>query len=148
MVMSDIRKYRMTKQRQVILEELGKTRSHPTASQLYDIVRTRLPRISLGTVYRNLEVLEKMGKVNLITIGKMRRYDADIYEHNHIRCISCGKVDDYPSVSINISRKNQDFTPDFEVIGHAVNFYGVCGACREKGFKADKINALNGLTKN
>lgn len=48
---------RMTRQRAVILEELRKTATHPTADELYSIVRRRLPRISLGTVYRNLDFL-------------------------------------------------------------------------------------------
>ncbi|MGB5882784.1 MAG: transcriptional repressor, partial [Desulfobulbales bacterium] len=46
---------RLTSQRQVILEELQKVTSHPTASDVFDMVRKRLPRIGLGTVYRNLD---------------------------------------------------------------------------------------------
>ena len=54
---------RMTRQRAVILEELRKTKSHPTADELYSIVRERLPRISLGTVYRNLDFLAETGEI-------------------------------------------------------------------------------------
>jgi len=147
--MTEEKKYRMTKQRRIILEELKKTRTHPTAYQLHDIVRERLPRLSLGTVYRNLEVLEKMGKVNLIRIGKMRRYDADIHDHNHIRCISCGRVDDYPSVSMKIKNGQKKVEePPYEVIGHTVDFYGLCEKCRKCGIKSDRFGALNRITKN
>jgi len=52
---------RNTRQRQVVLEELRKLTSHPTAAELYEITRARLPKISLGTVYRNLEVLAENG---------------------------------------------------------------------------------------
>ena len=52
---------RLTSQRQVILEELRKVKSHPTANQVYDMVRKRLPRIGLGTVYRNLDLLAEKG---------------------------------------------------------------------------------------
>ena len=52
---------RQTRQREVILEELRKLTSHPTAADLYEIVRRRLPRVSLGTVYRNLELMSEMG---------------------------------------------------------------------------------------
>ena len=55
--MADIHKERMTKQREIVLEELRKTRMHPTADELYERVRKRLPKISLATVYRNLEWL-------------------------------------------------------------------------------------------
>ena len=54
---------RITKQRQVILEELRKLNTHPSADEIYKVVRRRLPRISLGTVYRNLEVLVQMGEI-------------------------------------------------------------------------------------
>lgn len=54
---------RMTRQRAVILEELRKTATHPTADELYSIVRRRLPRISLGTVYRNLDFLADSGEI-------------------------------------------------------------------------------------
>ncbi len=54
---------RMTRQRMVILEELKKVRTHPTADELYAMVRARLPRISLGTVYRNLDFLAETGEI-------------------------------------------------------------------------------------
>ena len=53
----------MTRQRRVILEALRGTTSHPTADEVYEMVRRRLPRISLGTVYRNLEILSGEGLV-------------------------------------------------------------------------------------
>ena len=55
--MESLPNMRLTTQRQIILEELGKVTSHPTANEVYDMVRKRLPRIGLGTVYRNLELL-------------------------------------------------------------------------------------------
>ncbi len=86
---------RMTKQREIILEELRKLKTHPTASDLYDIVRKRLPKISLGTVYRNLEILAEMGLIKKLEIaGKEKRWDGDISKHYHFRCVKCGKVED------------------------------------------------------
>ncbi len=86
---------RMTKQREIILEELKKLKTHPTASDLYDIVRKRLPKISLGTVYRNLEILAEMGLIKKLEIaGKEKRWDGDISKHYHFRCVKCGKVED------------------------------------------------------
>ena len=55
-------KQRMTIQKRIILEELGKTKKHPTAEALYSDVKKRLPEISIGTVYRNLELLAESGK--------------------------------------------------------------------------------------
>ena len=56
---------RMTRQRMVILEELRKVKTHPTADELYAMVRTRMPRISLGTVYRNLDFLTESKEIRL-----------------------------------------------------------------------------------
>ena len=62
-------KYRMTNQRQIILEEVKKVHSHPTADEVYERVRKKIPRISMGTVYRNLDVLSKTGLIRKIDPG-------------------------------------------------------------------------------
>ena len=64
--MSDLQKqqnFRMTRQRGIILEELRKINTHPSADEIYERVRKHLPRISLGTVYRNLEILSELGEI-------------------------------------------------------------------------------------
>lgn len=69
---------RMTRQRMVILEELRKVKTHPTADELYAMVRTRMPRISLGTVYRNLDFLTESKEIlKLESAGSIRRFDGD-----------------------------------------------------------------------
>ena len=89
--------FRMTNQRRVILQELRNVHSHPTADDIYIMVRKTLPRISLGTVYRNLEILSEMGLIKkLVGCGRQRRFDGDIENHYHIRCVKCGKIDDLP----------------------------------------------------
>jgi len=67
---------RMTRQRRVILEELQSKNNHPSADELYERVRAHLPRISLGTVYRNLEVLCELGEIQKLGLsGPLKRYD-------------------------------------------------------------------------
>ena len=69
---------RMTYQREIILEELKKTKTHPTADELYTTVRQRIPHISLATVYRNLETLANSGLVRkLEVIGRQKRFDGN-----------------------------------------------------------------------
>jgi Fe2+ or Zn2+ uptake regulation protein len=86
---------RLTPQRQVILEELAKVKTHPTANEVYDMVRKRLPRIGLGTVYRNLELMADNGMILKLEVGgSQKRFDATTNLHYHIRCTCCGKVDD------------------------------------------------------
>jgi Fur family transcriptional regulator, ferric uptake regulator len=124
---------RLTTQRQVILEELSKVKTHPTASELYDMVRKRLPRIGLGTVYRNLELMADSGMILKIEVGgTQKRFDATTEEHYHIRCSACGKVDDIdvPVVKELIDQA-ADATP-YLILGHHVEFTGICSVCQKR----------------
>ena len=60
---------RMTRQRFMVLQAVMETDSHPSADEIYEVVRTRLPRISLGTVYRNLDILAEQGKIQMLQLG-------------------------------------------------------------------------------
>lgn len=125
-------KYRMTEQRRVILETVRKADSHPTAADIYNTVRRKIPRISLGTVYRNLEVLSEMGQINRIDIGDQRRYDANMTDHDHIRCISCGNIDDIPPLKLDPRKYASKRDTDYKVLGYSIDMFGLCTACFEK----------------
>jgi Fur family transcriptional regulator, ferric uptake regulator len=122
---------RLTTQRQIILEELAKVKSHPSASELYDMVRKRLPRIGLGTVYRNLELMAESGMILKIEVGgTQKRFDATTEEHYHIRCSDCGKVDDINVPVIKeLAAQAANSTP-YLILGHHVEFTGICSACQ------------------
>jgi Fur family transcriptional regulator, ferric uptake regulator len=122
---------RTTKQRRLILEELRKVFTHPTADEIYGMVRSRMPRISLGTVYRNLEMLAAHGLIQKIdTSGTQRRFDGNPIPHYHIRCMACGKVDDIPGKAIqSIDEVIQELS-DYEIWGHRLEFRGLCPQCR------------------
>ena len=124
---------RNTKQRRVILEELRKVTSHPTAPELYDRVRVRLPRISLSTVYRNLDRLVQQGVVNRIDGGAgQSRYDGDSEPHCHIRCIACERIEDAPFLPAGVVEQYQSRFEDYEVLGSRFELIGVCPACRQR----------------
>lgn len=124
---------RLTTQRQIILEELAKVKTHPTASELYDMVRKRLPRIGLGTVYRNLELMADSGMIVKIEVGgTQKRFDAITDSHYHIRCSSCGKVDDIDvPVTKDLVTQAADTTA-YQILGHHVEFTGICGDCQKQ----------------
>ena len=85
---------RMTNQREIILRELVKSKEHLTADELYDIVKKVMPRISLATVYRNLEILSEAGIIGKLEIsGRQKRFDFDPEDHDHIYCAVCHRVD-------------------------------------------------------
>jgi Fe2+ or Zn2+ uptake regulation protein len=85
---------RMTRQRREILAVLSRSRSHPSAEEVLRQVRTTLPRVSLGSVYRNLKTLREAGLVREIVTAEGRRYDAVTAPHPHFVCERCSRVFD------------------------------------------------------
>lgn len=126
------KKFRMTHQRRVILDELKKVTSHPTADKVYEMVRQRLPRISLGTVYRNLEILSKCGMIQKLELGgNQQRFDGNTKNHYHVRCIRCGRVDDVPVEPVAMFEDALRRVSDYEIIGHRLEFVGLCPQCKK-----------------
>lgn len=124
---------RLTTQRKIILEELRETRTHPTADEVYALVRKRLPHVSLGTIYRNLEFLHSQGLIRkLDKIGSQMRFDAFVDPHLHVCCVECGKVGDLPGDAALVTLR-QDAALEaecaFRITGHWLEFTGVCEDC-------------------
>jgi len=132
------RQIRMTQQRQVILEELCKVTNHPTADEMYHMIRKIMPKISLGTVYRNLEILSELGMVLKLDVGgTQKRFDANVENHYHARCKKCGSVSDvHMPVSEDVEAEGQLCT-DFKIERHSLEFVGVCADCQEAGRHLD-----------
>ncbi|MCP4591741.1 MAG: transcriptional repressor [bacterium] len=131
--MGDGKPRRNTRQRQVVLEELRKLASHPTAVELYEIARRRLPKISLATVYRNLELLTRMGIARkLETRGGQARFDGDLDRHYHVRCVNCGRVDDVRGLPDNPVNGAVEEVSGYDVQGFRLEFFGVCPGCQGK----------------
>ncbi|MFP4380768.1 MAG: Fur family transcriptional regulator [Candidatus Sumerlaeia bacterium] len=128
--------FRMTQQRKIILEELRKVTSHPTAQEIFDIVKNRLPRISLGTVYRNLDVLTDQNLVlKLPTEGGLgNRFDANVHPHAHIACVYCHRVDDVPGTSLVADRAEEKAAEEtsYKVMSHSLEFQGICPECQAR----------------
>lgn len=130
--MQSPQKLRMTTQRQVILEELKQLKTHPTAGELCQIVRRRLPRISLGTVYRNLDILSRTGVIQKLDVaGLEMRFDGDISDHYHLRCVACGRVVDVELEPLNGLEDACQQQSNFRVLGHRLEFMGLCPSCHE-----------------
>jgi Fur family ferric uptake transcriptional regulator len=127
-----------TKQRSLILDELRKLYTHPTAEELYNIVKIKQKGLGMCTVYRNLEHFYKKGLIGKIK-GNPVRYDGNINSHNHIKCINCGKIDDlFIDIPVN--------TLEIDKLGYKLHSYkleinGLCRKCykelgRKKNVKA------------
>ena len=133
--MPDHLRIRRSKQREIILEELMKLGSHPSAGELYSRVRRRLPRVSLGTVYRNLEILAREGLVRRIELGGERmRYDGGRGAHQHVRCVRCGRIDDIPE-SAPAGERDREIVrrAGYRLVERRIEYLGVCLSCRKKG---------------
>lgn len=121
---------RMTKQKRVILNVLRGTKSHPTADWVYLHARKELPNLSLGTVYRNLNVLKEMGEIMELNYGStFSRFDGNPSQHYHFVCQECGQVMD---LDFPVHRQLDDLaaaTLGAEVSHHRLEFYGRCANC-------------------
>lgn len=119
-----------SRQRESILKYLRSTKSHPTAEAVYQNIITENPNISLGTVYRNLTLLTKIGEIQKIsTLGGPDRFDGNIAPHYHFICEDCGavldlEIDSLDHIDLLAAHK---FTGTIK--GHVAHFYGICPDC-------------------
>ena len=132
---------RMTHQRELILEELGNCHNHPTADALYERIKKKLPRISLATVYRNLEILSEAGMIRKLEIsGRQKRFDKEIEQHDHVFCVQCRRVDDIKFDQNRLVSLEEEQSRGYKISGCRVEFYGLCPQCRAKNRKEQEDN--------
>ncbi len=130
---------RMTNQREIILSELKKSRQHLTADELYDRVKKDMPRISLATVYRNLEILSEAGLIGKLEIsGRQKRFDYDVSEHDHIYCAVCHRVDNLDIDRQGLHAREIKAVKGYRVSGYRLEIVGICPACQKKKKKEEK----------
>jgi len=121
----------MTQQREMIIKELKKFSGHPTADELYDKVKKKLPRISLATVYRNLEILQETGEVVRLSCcsGQEARYDGLPHPHLHFMCEQCEAIVDLKAVLPVMDNMIGSPLEGHEVDGYHVVLRGTCRNC-------------------
>lgn len=123
---------KFSKQRQAIIDYLCSTTEHPTAETVYTNVRISYPNVSLGTVYRNLNLLAEEGEILRLTCGDgSDRFDGNPKPHYHFLCTSCGRVLDLVMESLNHIDilAAAGFAGTIE--GHTVLFHGKCPVCKK-----------------
>lgn len=135
---------RSTRQLTTTLEVLAASADHPTAEQVFQRVRARLPRISLGTVYRNLEKLHRQGRLRIIWLGGgVAHYDAVTAEHDHFLCEACGAVRDL------VPEPPGALPADLIGAGCIVRrrttaLYGLCPECAQRAERVDPPSMASG----
>lgn len=125
---------RLTRQRAIIMEVLRRTTIHPTADWIYDRVRERCPNVSLGTIYRNLNLLKEKRLISELKFGKnTSRYECNFESHHHIICLKCGKLEDIQCESHSDLNKSVEKISGYEIVTHQLEFNGICPVCSKKG---------------
>jgi Fur family peroxide stress response transcriptional regulator len=125
---------RKSMQRDAILRVVKNTTSHPGADWVYDQVRKEIPKVSLGTVYRNLKLLARAGEIQELDIpGGLSRFDGNISNHYHFRCEKCHCIFDiHEVIDLAIERRIARKT-GYKITGHHLEFIGVCPECQKQG---------------
>ncbi len=116
-----------TKQKEIILDAVFELNHHPTADEIYLYLKKDYPRLSLATVYRNLNTYAQDGKIRKVSIpGDSERFDFNLSEHEHFYCESCHQVYD---VKVNISEVINNVSP-FVLSSYKLMLYGICESCK------------------
>ena len=120
---------RMTPQRMLILEHLRSVKTHPSAEAVYNIVRQRMPTITLATVYRNLNLLAEQGEILKLEINNEFRFDGDTCAHQHCICRHCGKIVDTFHKNISDYALKHIRAKGFRPECVSVLYHGTCKDC-------------------
>lgn len=120
---------RNTKQKEVILNIVNHNYNHLTALEIYEEARKIIPDISLGTVYRNLNLLVELKKIRLIKMkDNTNRFDRIDDRHSHFICLKCGKIIDIYENYLD----NQKIIDENIVMDYEINFKGICKSCSKE----------------
>jgi Fur family peroxide stress response transcriptional regulator len=124
--------FKLTPQRLAILDYLEGNTGHPSAEDIYKALSENFPTMSLATVYNTLDSLREKGRILELSIDpEKKRFDPNTKRHNHLICIKCKKVADI-NETFDLSPVG-DRVSGFEILGHHIEFYGICSICKGTG---------------
>ena len=122
---------RFSHQRERIYQAVRDSGEHPTAEMVYQSLKPEMPRLSLGTVYRNLHQMAQEGRLTEIQ-GAVVRFDGCTAPHTHLRCLRCGGVFDLKEIPYDRTLDDLAARHGVRILGHALLFTGICSACADK----------------
>ncbi len=129
---------RNTKQKEAIIAAVNNTKTHPTADEIYSALKPEHEKLSLGTVYRNLNKFSENGLIKKISVpGLGDRFDFNTSDHEHFICIDCGKVFD---AKLSGSLTSMVTSQDIEVTHYALMLYGHCSECKTNTVKQSTVH--------
>ena len=128
--------FKLTPQRRCIVETMVSSKGeHLSSEEIYDEVKNECPEIGLATVYRTLQMLDKIGFTNKLNLddGCVRyelNLDKDSHNHHHLICKSCGKVIEVEEDLLDHLEEKIERSYKFKINDHDVKFYGICANCQ------------------
>jgi len=125
-----MRKRKPSLQKEKILELVQHSHEHPTADWIYAKLKPEIPRLSLGTVYRNLNNLVQEKKIAQLMVGNVAHYDARTTPHYHFICEVCGTIYDLDTKTLEDAINQIIRTLPHHVTTHEITFRGICQKCR------------------
>lgn len=121
-----------SKQRDIILNNVKNRCDHPDAYMIYEDVKKIVPDVSLGTIYRNLNLLSELGLIKKIIVPEGNdRYDKTLINHSHIYCSKCENIYDM-DICIDDFAEKIEKTNNFKIVSYDVVFTGICRKCLEE----------------
>ena len=128
------RNFRMTPQRMALVRIIAASDGHPSATQLYERVKSQYPTMSPATVYKTLNLFKEMGEVFEIDLKENSRYDGNKpHPHPHVICISCQKVIDGSDGPVSNLLDEIESDSGYKIVRHQIIFYGYCPDCQASG---------------
>lgn len=130
--------YRLTPQRQAILQVLVDNREgHLSADDVYMKAKEKHPDVGLATVYRTLELFEKLGIVYRLDYGDgQARYEyndgVEEHYHHHLICLSCGRIQEFNYDLLDDIEKIISSKTNFKIVDHCLRIFGYCAECSSK----------------
>lgn len=123
----------VTPQRRAIIRALLETEQHPSAEDIFAIVREQHPHISLATVHRTLETLCRIGEARKVTsLHSHARYDGNVTPHHHLVCVECHRVVDVLAPELDNLLAGKRSVGDYKLLGCSVEIHVLCKDCAEK----------------
>jgi Fur family peroxide stress response transcriptional regulator len=120
----------VTHQRSVIYRELLASGEHPTPEVVYERVRSEIPSISLGTVYKNIRIFLDSGLLREVSLHHgTQRLDANTEPHHHLVCTVCRKIFDIPESDLEPVQWKKNPKAGFKIERYSIELHGVCGEC-------------------
>ncbi len=129
-IMDEEKKLRYSKHRELIYEYILSSQEHPSAQMVYDALRSKIQGLSLGTVYRNLRLLEDLGKIRRVASHNgIERYDSYENDHVHFQCQNCGHIENVSEIDMEKIREVASLGSNYRLIELDLTLIGLCPRC-------------------